>query len=232
MELHRERFLTGHLAERADRRFDVGVPGPLRDMPAVGAALAELVLPSSLAPALLDFARLFHRWNQRINLSAARSEADIADHIVDCLHLIPPLRSALEAWPAPTVLDVGSGGGLPAVIIAICIPDAGVTALEPVHKKHAFLRTAARELSLANLDPRAERSESHAVRGYAAATSRATLDLRDWLTLGLRFVAAGGAVFGFEALRRDDLPPATARHRYAHLGKSRAIVSLHRPAAS
>jgi 16S rRNA (guanine527-N7)-methyltransferase len=127
------------------------------------------------------------------------------------------------------VLDVGSGGGLPAVIVAICLPDAHIIALEPVHKKHAFLRTAARELALDNLEPRAERLDAHARHDHAAATSRATLDLRDWLNLGLGHVAPGGFVFGFEAVQRDDLPAGTRRFPYTHLGKSRAIVVLQRP---
>ena len=201
-------------------------------MTAVTEALAALGLPSTLATPLANFAALFHKWNQRINLSAARSEHELHDHIVDCLHLVPPLRAAASAWPPPRpvpVLDVGSGGGLPAVVVAICIPELHVTALEPIHKKHAFLRTAARELALPGLEPLAERLEVHARHSYAAAMSRATVDLRDWLLLGLRHVAPGGVVFGFEATRRDDLPPDTRRDSYLHLGKPRAIVALSRP---
>jgi 16S rRNA (guanine527-N7)-methyltransferase len=201
-------------------------------MTAVTEALAALGLPATLATPLANFAALFHKWNQRINLSAARSEHELHDHIVDCLHLVPPLRAAASAWPPPRpvpVLDVGSGGGLPAVVVAICIPELHVTALEPIHKKHAFLRTAARELALPGLEPLAERVEVHARHSYAAAMSRATIDLRDWLLLGLRHVAPGGVVFGFEATRRDDLPPDTRRDPYLHLGKPRAIVALSRP---
>jgi 16S rRNA (guanine527-N7)-methyltransferase len=197
---------------------------------ALAGALVELGLPSALQKPLADFAALFHKWNQRINLSAARDEAEIESHIADCLHLVPLLRAAVATsrlQPAP-VLDVGAGGGLPAVVIAICVPDAHVTALEPVHKKHAFLRTAARELAIANLTPLAERLEAHPRRNYAAATSRATLDLRDWLLLGLDRIEPGGTVFGFEATPRDDLPSGTARHPYLHQGRRRAIVSLQR----
>jgi len=204
-------------------------------MTAISEALAALGLPAALEAPLARFAALFHKWNQRINLSAARSEHELHDHIVDCLHLVPLLRAAASAWPPPRpvpVLDVGSGGGLPAVVVAICLPDLRVTALEPVHKKHAFLRTAARELALPTLEPLAERLEAHHRCDYAAAMSRATLDLRDWLLLGLRHVGPGGVVFGFEAIPRDDLPPGTRRHPYPHLGKPRAIVALPRPPAT
>jgi 16S rRNA (guanine527-N7)-methyltransferase len=190
--------------------------------------LAALDLPATAQAALADFAGLFLKWNQRINLSAARSEPELRDHIVDCLHLVPHLL-ALAPPPPARFLDVGSGGGLPAAIAAICMPDAHITALEPVHKKHAFLRTAQRQLALANFEPLAQRLEDHPHSNYDAATSRATFDLLDWLRLGLTRVIPGGTVFGFEALSRPDLPPDAHRHPYALLGKSRAIISLRRP---
>src|SRR5262249_22307831 len=149
-------------------------------MTVIAEALTALGLPATLEAPLTDFAALFHKWNQRINLSAARSEHELHDHISDCLQLVPHLRAAVSAWPPPRpvpVLDVGSGGGLPSVVVAICIPDLRVTALEPIHKKHAFLRTVARELALPGLEPLAERVEAHRRGDYAAAMSRATLDL-------------------------------------------------------
>src|SRR5205823_14776236 len=91
------------------------------------------------------------------------------------------------------ILDVGSGGGFPVVIAAMSLPDASFTALEPVHKKHAFLRTAARELGLASFTPLAERLEDHAVRDYDVAMSRATFDLAEWLARGSDYA---GTVLG------------------------------------
>jgi 16S rRNA G527 N7-methylase RsmG len=126
------------------------------------------------------------------------------------------------------VLDVGAGGGLPSIIVALCLPTIEVTALEPVHKKVAFLRVAARELSLSNFVVRPERIEDHATRHYDAAMSRATLDLRDWLLLGQSYVRPGGFVLGFEAVPRVDLPDGTQRHAYSLEEKSRSIVVLQR----
>jgi 16S rRNA (guanine527-N7)-methyltransferase len=177
------------------------------------------------------FRALFQKWNKAINLSAARTDQDIEDHIIDCLHVIPHLRSARASASDPLrVLDVGSGGGLPSVIAAICIPDAVITALEPVHKKHAFLRTAARELDLPNLEPLAERLDDHARHDYDAAMSRATFDLPDWLALGLTRVRPGGVVLGFEATPRSDLPAACERFPYPFERKARAIIRLQRSA--
>jgi len=196
----------------------------------LSSTLAALGLPATLEPALAAFLRLFLKWNRSINLSAARTEPDLIEHVVDSLHVVPYLRTQPASQTSPLrVLDVGAGGGLPSVIAAICLPDVHITALEPVHKKHAFLRTAARELALSNLDPRADRIDDHVPRDYDVALSRATFDLREWLALGLTCVRLGGSVLGFEAVPRADLPPGTTRHSYALGTKQRALVELRRP---
>jgi 16S rRNA (guanine527-N7)-methyltransferase len=155
--------------------------------------------------------------------------------VIDSLHIVPHLRTAgtgsTPCAPPAHVLDVGAAGGLPAVVAAICLPDTQVAALEPVHKKHAFLRTASRELALQNLDPRAERLDAHQLHNYDAAMSRATFDLREWLLLGAARVRPGGLVLGFEAISRSDLPTGTVRHPYQLADKTRAIVALKTAAA-
>lgn len=191
-------------------------------------ALTDLALPAALAAPLHSFGELFLKWNKSINLSAARTAEDVLDHVVDSLHVVPHLRQLA----CSRVLDVGAGGGLPCVVAAICLPDVAFTALEPVHKKHAFLRTAARELTLDNLDPLAQRLDDHPGRDYDAAMSRATFDVREWLLMGLTHVKPGGVVLGFEAVPRLDLPADTVRASYDLDGKSRAIVALRRPQES
>lgn len=171
---------------------------------------------------LSKFMDLFEKWNKSINLSAASTRAELKSHLDDSLHVVEHLRSAKR------VLDVGSGGGFPVVVAAIALPDVAFTSLEPVHKKHAFLRTAARELGLSNLTALAERLEDHPHHDYDAAMSRATFDLREWLEAGRERVVDGGIVLGFEALRRDDLPPTIERFPYTIDGKQRAIVLLRR----
>lgn len=186
------------------------------------ASLDELAIDRETSRNLEAFLAVFEKWNRSINLSAASTRSELLEHLVDSLHVIPHLRSFAR------VVDVGSGGGFPVVVAAICLPSISFTALEPIHKKHAFLRTAARELSLSNLDARAERFEDHSGRDYDGATSRATMDLADWLRAGLDFVHPGGLVLGFEAVPRNDLPAGTTRHPYTLDGKPRAIVSLRR----
>src|SRR5262245_16220201 len=129
----------------------------------IARALKDLSLDPSLAKSLSAFVALFEKWNRSINLSAASTQPEIVEHLVDSLHVVPYLRNSQR------VLAVGSGGGFPVVVAAICLPNVAFTSLEPVHKKHAFLRTAARELGLGNLDPYAQRIEDHVARDYDAA---------------------------------------------------------------
>jgi 16S rRNA (guanine527-N7)-methyltransferase len=188
----------------------------------IDAALKSLSLDPALSENLWAFVALFEKWNRNINLSAASTRGEIAEHLVDSLHVVPHLVATKR------VLDVGSGGGFPVVVTAICLPSVAFTSLEPVHKKHAFLRTAARELRLANLDPYAQRIEDHESRDYDAAMSRATFDIVEWINTGLRYVNESGFVLGFEAIPRDDFPPGVERHPYALEGKQRSIVLARR----
>lgn len=171
---------------------------------------------------LSNFADLFLKWNASINLSAARTRADLDEHIRDSLQIVPHLAAAHR------VIDVGSGGGFPVILAALSLPSVHFTALEPVHKKHAFLRTVARELSLSNLDPIAMRVEDHATTDYDVATSRATFDLLDWLRIGRTLVRPNGTVIGFEASPRTDLLAPFERHPYSLDDKTRALVIVRR----
>jgi 16S rRNA (guanine(527)-N(7))-methyltransferase RsmG len=162
------------------------------------------------------------RWNRHINLTAAATRAEIEAHVADSAPVVQLLGNAQR------VLDVGSGGGFPVVIAAASLPRTSFVALEPVHKKHAFLRTIARELTLGNLTVLAERLEDHHDADYDAVMSRATFDLREWHELGLARVRVGGVVIGFEAQLRNDLPPDIERHPYTLGDKTRALITLRR----
>ena len=164
------------------------------------------------------FVALFMTWNQRINLSAARTELAVRGHVADSLHVVRYLADS------PKILDVGAGGGLPGVLVAICLPGSRVVSLEPVAKKHAFLRTAARELSLSNYEPRCERLEQHPHRNYDAAVSRATWDLGEWLEMGATCIRPGGLVVGMEAVEQVALEAGDERHPYDAGDRKRAII--------
>jgi 16S rRNA (guanine527-N7)-methyltransferase len=171
-----------------------------------------------LEPKLEQLAALVAKWNRQINLSGASSHAEILEHIEDSRSVVSPLMGLHR------VLDVGSGGGFPVAVAAVLLPDIEFVALEPVHKKHAFLRTVARELGLSNLKPFAERLEAHPIHDYDAAMSRATFELNQWLSLGRSYVKPGGIVIGFEGALREDLVNDLRRIEYSLAGKRRALV--------
>lgn len=189
---------------------------------AISTTLAPVAITDDTRRKLAAFVALFAKWNARINLSAARDIPAISAHVADSLFITPYLAGASSA------LDVGSGGGLPVVMAAICWPELSFTALEPVHKKHAFLRTAARELGLPNLEAHALRLEDHPRADYDVAMSRATFDLVEWMHRGLERVRPGGTVLAMEGLRRGDLDPAWQRHEYLFENKQRAIIVARR----
>jgi 16S rRNA (guanine527-N7)-methyltransferase len=140
---------------------------------------------------LLEYANLLVSWNARINLTGARSAAAVvAEHFPDAFalarHLDRPGR----------VIDVGSGGGLPALPLALLRPALTLTLVEPIAKKGAFLRTAIRELRLgARVNLEARRAEELVPGDYDAAMSRATFAPEDWAELGRRLVGPGGRVY-------------------------------------
>jgi 16S rRNA (guanine527-N7)-methyltransferase len=195
--------------------------------------LREIDLPSAgvdpdAAEIFVKYLTLLTKWTATTNLVAtSTSPRDlVVHHLADCLALIPHLGGASR------IVDVGSGGGLPGVVLAIARPTISVTALEPVHKKHAFLATARRELALTNLRPLAERDDDHLVRPdftpYDVAVSRAVFALGDWLARGLRLVDPAGLVLAMEGRDRHPLPPRAVRHPYRLTDRDRAIIVLPR----
>ncbi|MFT4241845.1 MAG: 16S rRNA (guanine(527)-N(7))-methyltransferase RsmG [Acidovorax sp.] len=100
---------------------------------------------------LLDFLALLQKWNKVYNLTAVRDPQEmLTHHLLDSLAAVPPLRRHLAGQGA-RLLDVGSGGGLPGVVFAICCPHVDVHCVDTVAKKAAFIQQAAATLKLPNL---------------------------------------------------------------------------------
>lgn len=96
---------------------------------------------------LQHYAALLRKWNPAINLIAPSTVADLETrHIADSAQLAKLSASAGDQW-----VDIGSGGGLPGIVMAILRPDLDVTLIESDKRKCSFLRTCARELQLRNL---------------------------------------------------------------------------------
>ncbi|MEP7296901.1 MAG: 16S rRNA (guanine(527)-N(7))-methyltransferase RsmG [Burkholderiales bacterium] len=170
------------------------MPPPDRRSRLIDAA-ADLAQPLTEAQAdqLLAYIDLLQRWNGTYNLTAIRDpEHMLVQHVLDCLAMIGPLRRHLNAAPTARLLDVGSGGGLPGIIIAILCPEIDVTCVDTVGKKAAFIQQAAGSLRLPNLHSRHARVEQMTSEPFDVVTSRAFASLADFVTLTRQHLAAGG----------------------------------------
>ena len=120
---------------------------------AEGISALGLSLGEEAQKQLLDYMALIQKWNKVYNLTALRDSQEIlTHHLLDSLSAIGPLMQQTRSWDgAISFLDVGSGGGLPGVVIAICCPGVNVTCVDAVSKKAAFVQQVAARLKLGNL---------------------------------------------------------------------------------
>jgi len=165
---------------------------------------AELGLPPSAAQtsALVQYLGLLQRWNATYNLTAVRDpEAMLSQHLADCLAVVPPLQRRAGQG---RLLDVGSGGGLPGVVIAMMLPSWDVTCVDAVAKKAAFVRQAAGALALPNLHAVHARVEDLKAPPFDVVTSRAFASLADFVSLTRRHLAPGGAWMAMKGRVPDD----------------------------
>ena len=146
--------------------------------------LEGLGLPSEERTVLLlgRFADLLLRWNRTYNLAAIREESEVVTHhLLDSAALVPMIGKI--APEAQTLLDVGSGGGLPAVPTALLRPDLSVHAVDTVKKKVTFLQQAQIELGLKNFRAHHARVENLRLSPFDVITSRAFASLADFTSL-------------------------------------------------
>jgi 16S rRNA (guanine527-N7)-methyltransferase len=140
---------------------------------------------------LLDYMALIQKWNKVYNLTALRDPADmLSHHLLDSLTAIAPLMRHTQGQ-AIRVLDVGSGGGLPGVVLAICMPELDVSCVDTVAKKAAFVQQVAVSLKLPNLRGIHARVES-LTDPYQVICSRAFASLPDFVTWSRSALAEGG----------------------------------------
>ena len=191
-------------------------PPELAERATLERTLAALGLPAE--PAVLDrlqaYLALLQRWNATYNLTAIREPAQmLGQHLADCLAVVPPLQRQLGETAGRRLVDVGSGGGLPGVVLAVLLPGLQVTCVDTVGKKAAFVRQVAAELRLPNL--KAEHARVESLKGPAAdvVTSRAFASLADFVRLTAHLLAPGGVWMAMKGKRPDDeiaALPATA----------------------
>lgn len=169
-----------------------------------GAAALGLALSPAQCEQLARFAALLLRWNAVYNLTAIERPEDVLPlHLLDSLAIVPELQRAAGAR-ALRVLDVGAGGGLPGIPLAIACPTWQVTLIDKVQKKAAFVQQAKAELKLANVDAVHARVEAwRPAERFDAIVSRAFSSLADFVALTRHLCAPGGAWFAMKGALPD-----------------------------
>ena len=184
------------------------------DRVALGQTLAQgvqelgLELSEKQMGQLLDYLALLAKWNAVYNLTSVRDPAQmVVQHVLDSLTAVPAFVGATS------VLDVGAGGGLPGIILAIARPDMKVDLIDTVHKKTAFLTQVKAELGLANVTVHTKRVEQLQVATrFDVITSRAFADLSDFVNWSGHLLAEGGQFIALKGVappeERERLPEA------------------------
>jgi 16S rRNA (guanine527-N7)-methyltransferase len=170
-----------------------------------GARALKVELSEAQSAKLLDYVALLAKWNAVYNLTAIRDPRQmLIQHILDSLSIVPHLAGRGPS----SVLDVGSGGGLPGIVLAIALPDWTITLNDIVQKKTAFQAQAKAQLGLGNLSVVTGRVETlrpgvEVAEKFDVIVSRAFAELADFVTLARHLVADGGAIWAMKGVRPE-----------------------------
>ncbi|MFS2022315.1 16S rRNA (guanine(527)-N(7))-methyltransferase RsmG [Massilia sp. GER05] len=149
---------------------------------------------------LMNYLALMFKWNAVYNLTSLRDPMQMVTH-----HLLDSLAAVPAFATAQNVLDVGSGGGLPGIVLAIVRPDMKVSMIDTVHKKTAFLTQVKAELGLANVTVYTARVEQLQVNDkFDVITSRAFADLSDFVNWSSHLLADGGRYIALKGVAPKD----------------------------
>ncbi len=176
-----------------------------------GIAALGLALPEGAEQKLLAYLALLDKWNRVYNLTAVRDAGRmVSHHLLDSLAAVPHFQGGHP--DLIRVLDVGSGGGLPGIPLAIARPELQVTLIDSIAKKTAFLLQVKAELGLANLSVVTGRVEDFRPEaGFDVITSRAFSDLREFVSLTRHLLKPGGRWLAMKGLYPNEeiaaLPP-------------------------
>lgn len=181
----------------------------LRQQLEQGAAQLGLHLSVEQFDKLMDFLDLLQKWNKVYNLTSVRDPQEMVSlHMLDSLAAVPALQRHVAslgkaAGERTRQLDVGSGGGLPGVVFAICCPEVDIDCVDTVAKKAAFLQQAAVSLKLPNLKGIHARVET--LKGpYEVVSCRAFASLIDFTTWSRRAIADNGIWFAMKGKHPQD----------------------------
>ena len=149
---------------------------------------------------LLDYLALLFKWNSVYNLTSVRDPLQmVTHHLLDSLAAVPAFAAAAN------VLDVGAGGGLPGIVLAIARPAMKVALIDTVHKKTAFLKEVKAELELANVTVyTAKVQELQVEQPFDVITSRAFADLSDFVNWSGHLLAEDGQFIALKGIAPPD----------------------------
>jgi 16S rRNA (guanine527-N7)-methyltransferase len=165
-----------------------------------GIAAMHLDVTPAQQDKLMDYLAMMSKWNAVYNLTSLRDPMQmVTHHLLDSLAAVPAFAAARN------VLDVGSGGGLPGIVLAIVRPDMNVSMIDTVHKKTAFLTQVKAQLSLANVTVYTARVEQLQVSDkFDVITSRAFADLSDFVNWSSHLLADGGRYIALKGVAPKD----------------------------
>ena len=193
----------------------------------LGVAELGLALSHKQVADLNTFLQELGRWNRVHNLTSVEGEqASIDLHLIDSIAILPIMREFLPTTQVQ-IADLGSGGGLPAIPIAIAEPNWRISLIEAVRKKTAFLQNVKGKLGLSNASIYSDRVERVAIQEpgkYDAVISRAFTSLDRFLDLAEPFLKPGGLVFAMKARRADEELSAISTERWRLLADRIVVI--------
>ena len=192
-----------------------------------GVAELGIALSQQQVADLNVFLQELERWNRVHNLTSVEGEqASIDLHLIDSIAILPIMREFLPFTQAQ-IADLGSGGGLPAIPIAIAEPNWRISLIEAVRKKTAFLQNVKGKLGLSNASIYSDRVEHVATQEpgkYDAVISRAFTSLDRFLDLAEPFLKPGGLVFAMKSKRADEELAAVSTDRWRLLADRFVVI--------
>ena len=162
----------------------------------------------NLIDKLLIYMNLLIKWNQTYNLTAITEEQHIiTHHLLDCLSVIKFVNST-------NILDLGSGAGLPGLILALCFPDKKITMVDKVGKKTAFIQQVIGEFNLKNAEVLNSRVEDMKNYYYDGIISRAFSDMETMIKLTSHLLLEGGNWYGMKSKKSRANEMAVIKYSY------------------
>lgn len=171
-----------------------------------GIGQLQLQCSEEIVAKLVSYGNLILKWNKVYNLTAIRKSSEVTTHhLLDSLAAVKVVRQQIEGMNTPRLLDVGSGAGLPGLVLAICFPSLQVVTLDTVQKKVAFMRQAIASLGLSNAEAVQHRVEQWQVdQPFDLVCSRAFSTMNNMIAWSQHLLAEDGKFLALKGKQETD----------------------------